>query len=221
MIPALVIAAIVMLVGAVIYISYRAEKKRTVEFAAAAADLGFEFFPLGDKELEGRCAGLHLFSQGHSKKLRNVLRGRTNDLDVALFDYTFTTGHGKHAHTHRTTGACFQADLRLPAFSLRPEGFWQKVGSLLGYKDINFDSHPQFSKAYQLKGPDEEVIREAFDEAVLDFFQAKPGLSVEAAGDVLVFYRQDKRVPPAEMKAFMAEAFQVLDQFRPPAESVE
>jgi hypothetical protein len=146
------------------------------------------------------------------------MRGRTQDLDVAVFDYRYTTGHGKHARTWRTSVVCLRAEgLDVPDFRLRPETFWQRVGTaLFGFQDIDFDSHPAFSAAFQLKGPDEDAVRAAFTPAVLEHFERDPGLSTEGSGDTLVVYRHASRVGPDRVRDLMAEGFAALGLFRRP-----
>ncbi|HET6575765.1 MAG TPA: hypothetical protein VFG68_19345 [Fimbriiglobus sp.] len=215
----LTILSVAVAVGVVTgVVGRRRERRRTAALADAADGLGFEFHPDGDPVLTDRLARFHLFSQGHSSRLWNVLRGRTRDLDVAVFDYRYTVGRGKNRRTYSTTVACFRADdLDLPAFVLRPEGFWSRLGvSLLGRQDINFGTHPAFSKAYLLRGPDEAAVREVFGEPVLAYFEGQPRVSVEAAGGTLLYYRHASRVEPADARAFLTDGFAVLGLFREP-----
>ena len=37
-------------------------------------------------------------------------------------------------------------------FNLKPEKFSDKIKSILGYKDINFENYPKFSSRHLLKG---------------------------------------------------------------------
>jgi hypothetical protein len=199
-------------------VGMRAAKKRRADLAAVADELGFDFLPDGDAGLQQQLVGLHLFTLGRSRQMRNLLRGRTRDLDVAVFDYQYTTGSGKSSTTHRTTVVSFRADFHLPSFALRPEGFWEKIGAMLAYHDINFDTHPTFSKRYLLRGPDEYAIRDVFTEPVLDYFQDRPGLSVEAYDGALVFYRAGHEVRATDIKKHLEEGFEVFGLFRPKAE---
>lgn len=218
--PILFFVAVAAVIGLVVIWGIRQERKRTEALKQAAEGFGFEFAPGGDPVLQSWLDKFHLFSQGRARTMSNVLRGRTRDLDVAVFDYKFTVGHGKHARTHQTSVICFRADdLNLPAFCLRPESFWHRIGeSLFGGHDIDFESHPAFSKGYLLKGKDEAAIRGLFADDVLDHYEATPGVSTEADGDVLVFYRHSARIDPAKVRGFMEEGFAVLGLFRRPAE---
>jgi hypothetical protein len=196
----------------------RLERQRSDALRGVADEMGFEFRPDDDAVLTDWLARFHLFSQGRSRRLWNVLRGRTRDLDVAVFDYRYVIGSGKNSRTCRTSAVCFRTgDLDLPEFALRPEGFWNRLGvSLFGQQDVNFDTHPEFSKAFLLRGADEGALRELFTEPVLAHFEGQPGVSVEAAGGTLLFYRHDRRVEPADVRAFLTDGFAVLGLFRGP-----
>jgi hypothetical protein len=217
-IPLAVLAVAAGVALLVYVIDRRRESRRTAALADDAAGLGFEFYPDGDPALAALLARFHLFSQGHSPRLWNVLHGRTHDLDAAVFDYRYTVGHGKNKRRYSTSVACFRADdLDLPEFTLRPEGFWSRLGvKLFGQQDIDFDTHPAFSKAFLLRGPDEPAVREVFAEPVLSYFEGQPGVSVEAAGPMLLFYRHGSRVEPADVRAFLTDGFAVLGLFRGP-----
>ena len=193
----------------------RAAAKRLAALTHVAADLGFDFAPADAAALPEEFAGYWLFAHGDTKRSSNHFRGTTADLDVLIFDYRYTTGHGKNRQTHQQTIVRFRhAELDLPRFTLRPESFWHKVGALFGASDINFDSHPGFSKAYLLKGNREDAIRALFSEPVLDYFQERRGLCVEANDGDLLFYRDGERAKIDRYREFLEEGFEVFGLFR-------
>ena len=101
----------------------------------------------------------------------------------------------------------------LPHFAVRPEGIFHKIGGALGYQDIDFQAHPQFSQMYLLRGDDEPRIRELFGEERIAFFERHPKISVEGADNQLIFYRHRKRSRPAEVRQLMDEGFRVFKLF--------
>jgi hypothetical protein len=211
----LVVLAGLALGVALIYFSYLTEKKRTEDLKQVAQDLGFEFWPQGDAALFKSLNRFHLFSLGYSNRLWNLLRGKANDLEVNIFDYRYVTGAGKHKHALTQSVVCFRfTGSGLPTFSLRPENVWHKIGSWLGYQDIDFGSHPSFSSHYLLRGGDENAIRALFTDPMLTFYEQHPGLSTEGSGNLLLFYRNAGKVGPQGVRAFMEEGFKVLSQFR-------
>jgi hypothetical protein len=210
-----VVILIVVLVGVAIVLAIQADKKRTEAFRLKAEELGWPFHPKGDEALLGRLGGFHLFSKGHGKKMKNLVYVQSTDGDVALFGYQYTTGRGKESHTHRQNVAYFQSTaLNVPKFALRPENIFHKIGGVMGYHDIDFSSHPVFSKQYLLRGEDEHAIREAFTDEILTFFETQSKVCVEGSVDELVYYRKGKRIKPDEVVSFLQDASEVFKLFK-------
>jgi hypothetical protein len=213
LVPAVILIGISLAI-AIGFVSLRLEKKRTDAMEQAAREMGLSFYPKDDGSTLSSLLQFHLFSQGHAKKITSVMHGEVSDMEVRIFDYTYTTGSGKNAHTSRQTVICFRSPkLDLPSFSLRPENLFHKIGSLFGYQDIDFDTHPVFSKHYLLRGSDEEAIRDAFDEDVLAFYEEQDGFCTEGSGPTLIFYRAAQRAKPENIRAFMEKGFKVAGLF--------
>ena len=205
----LAIIAIIIAVGVA---SYQAEKRRKEQLSAVASRLGFEFWPESQPQLVESLTYFHLFSRGHSKKAWNVIDGRTGDVKVQLFDYKYVTGGGKSSQTWRQMVILFESSrLRLPAFSLRPQGFWDKIAGAFGQQDIEFEANPDFSAAYLIQGQDEDQVRAIFPEPVIAYCTRHPGLCVEGKGEQLIYYRKAQQVEPAEIQDFFQEGLDVLD----------
>jgi hypothetical protein len=197
---------------AVWVVGSQAEKQRREQLSTVASRLGFEFSPDRQPQLVQRLADLHLFSQGHSRKAWNVLSGRAGDVKVLLFDYSYVTGGGKSSHTWSQTVLLFESGrLQLPAFSLRPQGFWDKIAGAFGQQDIEFEASPDFSAAYLLQGRDEDQVRAIFSEPVVAYCTRHSGLCVEGEGEQLVYYHKAGRLAPAKIPDFFQEGLDVLD----------
>ncbi len=193
---------------------YREEERRN-QLRAVAEAKGFRFSAEASDALWGAVRSFHLFSQGRGRTIENVLEMDVGDVAVSIFDYRYTTGSGNHRHTHRQTVALFQSDrLRLPRFTLRPEGLLHKVGGLLGYQDVDFKGNAAFSDAYLLQGDDEPRIRAVFSKEVLAYYARHSGLCTEAEGQRLVYYRARQRVAAEEIDSFVKDGLDVVDLFR-------
>ena len=211
----LVLLPLVLGIGVVAVILYAQRGRRGEALQAAAAGMKFTFQPKADPRLVDRLEHFHLFSQGRRKRIVNVLQGRAGDIDVSVFDYRYVTGGGQHSRSWRQTVILFESDeMRLPNFTLRPENLFHKIGQVFGYQDIDFDSHPEFSKRYLLKAENESDVRHAFGTDVLSFYESDQKLSTEAAGRQLIHYRAAKRVPPNEIAEFIKRGVRVLTLFR-------
>jgi hypothetical protein len=208
------IMAVVAVVALIAAASYYLDKQRREQMQAVAARMGFSFSAEGEAGLRKRLGHFHLFSQGRSRKIRNVMRGEGHGTPVTLFDYQYTTGSGKHNNTHRRTVLLFETErLRLPFFTLRPQGLFHKLAAAFGYGDIDFQANPVFSDAYLLQGSDESRIQDLFGEKVLSYYERRRGLCTEGAGQQLVFYRGNRREEPGSIERFLAQGLEVLDLF--------
>lgn len=96
----------------------------------------------------------------------------------------------------------------IPSFSLERENMFEKVMDVVGYDDIDFEHHKEFSDRFLLKGPNRKKIEEFFSDKLLDFFSRKPVYHVESNGTSLMIY-SEKNMPEtsevAEMIAFATD----------------
>ena len=194
------------------------EKRRTQQFQESGANIGFFYTP----ELEDNIittSRFNLFQIGHSKKAYNILKGAWDGVSWTLFEYKYTTGHGKHAHTYNQTVAYSDSvSMDFPDFSLGPEYFFYKIAGdlfrIAKFKDIDIETHPNFFKNYLLKGSDEQAIRSLFQPHILSFFEAKSkGIHIQARGHKFLYYRLSRRINPKELTNFLQEVSEVLRIF--------
>ena len=53
-----------------------------------------------------------------------------------------------------------------------------------------------------------------FYERLVAFYDANPGLSTEGRGELLIYYRSDRRVAPEALHDFLREGLKILALFR-------
>ena len=214
----------VMVIGfaVVIPIAIRAAKKRREAFRAIAESLNFSFSKK-DPGLRKQLEHFQLFSKGTNRKISNVMQGKTRSVSVAIFDYCYYTGGRRttNATLHWLTVIAFRSlELNLPTFIMRPEHFLHKLGDLLGYQDIDFDSHPGFSKEYMVKGRDEAAVRKLFTRDVLDYFrehdeQEHDKFFIEGGADRLMVYRSLFQLSPEKIRPLLLEdGYAVFNLFK-------
>ena len=208
LVPIFVISVIVGILGVFVTLFYL-DQKRTEGLEELAGSMGLEFLAKGDMNLQGRLASFQLFNQGRARKLRNLMVGETDEVAIAIFDYQYTTGSGKNTHTWKQTVALLESDtLRVPPFTMRPESIFHRLGEVFGLQDIDFESHPEFSKMFLLKSDHEDQVREYFDDSILNFFETQKGLSVEANPGRIIFYQSGRSKKVAQIRDFFETAYQ-------------
>lgn len=190
------------------------DHQRTQTVKALAPKLGFTYQQAPRQHLHPSIWQSDLFTKGRNRTLKNLIQGDISNLQVSVGDYSYVTGHGKSRTTHRQTVAFIEFhQTYLPHFLLIPENIFHKIGSLIGYQDIDFDSHPEFSKRYYLKGENETAIRDCFTPQVLEFFENHGRFCVESRGSVLMYYKQNFALPPNQWKKLLNSACRVYKQF--------
>jgi carbonic anhydrase len=200
------------LLGVVRYIMLRQQARRTQEMQSVAGQLGWQFAPAASFDSIPAVREFHLFSRGRHRHIRNLMSGRRGEHHVAVFDYQYTVGSANSRRTHRQTVVHVHTPgMRIPRFELRPEQVFHRVGSMLGYQDIDLKRHPEFSRNYLLRGPDEEAVRAVFKSDVVDLFERDAGISAEASGPDLFFWR-NSRADGRELPALMDDALALVSR---------
>jgi hypothetical protein len=226
------------IVGSIIW-SILKGRKRAKEMRKAGASLNLRAATKPDKKaLEDRIKQSRLFSD-ESSWPKTVLVGDVNGVRVMLADYNFSPPRSK-SKTKETTLLTIQSNsLSLPPFSLMPSGWLiDSLSSMVGYRDINFDSHPQFSKQYLLRAFDEDdqgnefsrfeepstsafkesknepMVRDLFTHELLDLLETNSGVSLEGIGNQFILRRfTSQRVPANDLTSFVELGIKILSLF--------
>lgn len=198
----LIFGSFIALIVVIVVWSIRYSRKRSQDLAAAGLAMGFTF--MGDAwrgpVLNPRFKTCLL--QRLPGRFKNVLVGSSGNLQTTVFDYTYRMGKS----TVTQTMACFSHNVQLPPFALKPEGFFDRIGDAIVHNDIDFDSHPEFSRRYALKSPDEANTRRLFTASVLSYMEQIPSgtdWNIETSGASLFIYRGGRTVPPADLSTFL------------------
>ncbi len=193
---------------AVVLLNLYALKRRRQGLERAGLEMGFVFDAEATAVAGQPFLSLPLLT--HQTKLSNVLRGAVGSGEAVLLDVR--VGSGKQARTQ--TVACFRlAGKRLPRFEMRPENVLDRIGTMFGMKDIDFEMNPVFSKSYLLRGTDEAAVRALFHPGLLMFFEQHKGWCVEGEDEWLGVYRSVQIVSPGRLRSFLEEAAQVATAF--------
>ena len=106
----------------------------------------------------------------------------------------------------------------LPEILLQPEDLFQKIAIFFGGQDINFTSHPEFSRNYRLKG-DPDLVQNTFNQDVLNFFTVERDWTMEALNYYLLFYKKKQLIDPQNIKKDITNLTNLLKYFE--AESLD
>ncbi|MGY2779777.1 hypothetical protein ACVW0B_001685 [Thermostichus sp. MS-CIW-23] len=195
------------------------EKKRREALERVAAQLGMRFSAQLPEEIRSRLlqAGFGLFERGHGRRFYNSMSKRLIDgTEITVFDYQYTSGSGKSSSTYRqSVFYAYHEDLHLPRFRLHPENaLFHGIAKAFGMQDINFESHPKFSRSYLLRGENEAQVRLRFHPGVLGFWEQHPNYCAEGAGAHLILWQNDRQVSPEEIAKWMRLGEELTQQLR-------
>ncbi len=107
-----------------------------------------------------------------------------------------------------------ETELYVPDFALEPEGLFSVLFEGVSGKDIDFDSHPVFSKKYYLRGQNEDQVRKFFTEDIIQFLENREEMHIECHRNRLIFYKKRALLESSEILyvAKFAEDFVTLLQ---------
>ncbi len=180
-IPIIIIAAILAVVGAIF--GQMQAKKRREELAALAARLGLRFDPHKDRSHDDRYANFEIFRRGHSRAAFNTMigsfemAGAPHSLVMGDFVYKVTRNTGKSSSTTTYRFSYLILHLpyaRVPDLLIRSEHFFDKLGGMLGFDDIDFES-AEFSRKFMVKSADKRFAYDVITPAMMEFLLARRG----------------------------------------------
>ncbi|MFS8902075.1 hypothetical protein NW845_12000 [Synechococcus sp. H60.2] len=194
---------LVFVIGLLALAAYLEEKRREA-LEQVARSLGMSFSAELPEGIRSRLlqAGFELFERGYDRRFYNSMSKRLIDgTEIGAFDYKYIRSSGKSSSTHRQSVFwAYCEDLRLPHFRLHPEvPLFHDIAKAFCMQDINFESHPQFSRKYLLRGEDEAKVRLRFDPSFLSFLEQHPPCCAEGSGPQLIVWRDGQQVSPEKM----------------------
>ena len=182
-----------LIIGGAIYKYYRGEQRKQ-ELSALAARHGWRFNTGHDAGMEDRLTAFTCLQQGSDRYAYNILEGPDGDRQVCGFDYHYET-HSTDSKGNRTTSHHYfsalvvEVDLPLKPLLIRPESFFDKIGELFGFDDIDFESH-EFSRRFCVKAADRRWAFDVVHQATMEFLLAAPQFTIQMAGRQVMAYRE-------------------------------
>lgn len=151
----------------------------------------------------------HFFEIRPIERKLNCLKGSYKDLDISweIADVTFSEGAAFTAETFNTTLMILRLNRKIPIFTMEKEGvlehIFDRVMAFTGYKDIDFEMYPDFSKKFLIMGNKESEIRSFFTDEIIRFFENHQIYHLESNGEALVIFDKIKLARTDETVAFI------------------
>ncbi len=217
----LIIIPVILIGIALAYFAWKAEQRRREELHALARRLGFQFHPGRDRTHDERYAHFEVFRQGHSRSALNVMTGEIEHRAARCptllgdFEYKITTSNGKTTSTttYRFSFCILHLPFRgVPDVLIRPEGLFDRLKSVVGFDDIDFES-AEFSRTFYVSSPDRRFTYNLIDPQMMEFIlDSRPPLVNLERGRMLLTDGRT-RWTPAQFEQQLRWALAFLDRW--------
>ena len=140
----------------------------------------------------------HFFEIRPIERKSNTLKGSFDESNMSweISDVTFNEGDAFSAETFNTTLMVLKLNKPIPVFTMEKEGLFEKifdrVMALTGYKDIDFEMYPNFSKRFLITGKEETEIRSFFTDELIRFFENHQIYHIESNGEAIIIFDKIK-----------------------------
>jgi len=217
----LIVVPILLVVAFIGWLAWRAEQKRREELAALAHRLGLRFEPGRDRSHDERYHHFEVFRQGHSRCALNVLSGSITQHELAWpvllgdYEYKITTSNGKSTST--TTYRFSFLIVHLPYAGvadvlIRPEGLFDRLKSVVGFDDIDFES-AEFSRAFYVKSPDRRFAYDLIDARMMEFLLGTRPSLIDMENDRILITDGRNRWKPAQFEGQLKWVQEYVDRW--------
>jgi len=140
----------------------------------------------------------HFFEIRPIERKSNCVKGVFEKFNISweVSDVTFNEGEAFSAETFNTTLIVMRLNKKIPVFTMEKEGLFERlfdrVIALTGYKDIDFEMYPDFSKKFLITGKEEPKIRSFFTDERIRFFENNHIYHIESNGEAIMIFDKIK-----------------------------
>ncbi|MDP6850191.1 MAG: hypothetical protein QGH51_04960 [Planctomycetota bacterium] len=195
-----------LLVGALIYFSWLAAKKRREAFQAWATKNNWSYDPSRSREVYHQYQFLDKLRQGSNRYAFDIVRGEWKGRSAEGFTFHFETHStdskgNRRTHHHHFGVVLIQIEREFSELSIHPEGFFSKIGQFFGYDDIDFES-VEFSKKFCVRAEDKKLAYDFCNTGMMEYLLQNPKTGLELEGNTLALY-DTNRLDPDEIEPYL------------------
>ena len=129
-------------------------------------------------------------------KISNILSNE----NCSLFDVEFSEGELIAKQVIKVTMMYIDIEKYTPEFTLDKEGIFEYIYHFTGFKDIDIDKHPDFSKRFYLSGKNEFEIKQFFSDELILFFESNKYYHIEGNNKGLLIIGRERLAGIKEIK---------------------
>jgi hypothetical protein len=214
MLPILIVLVVLLIVGGVIFNIVQTRRRREA-LAAWAMQQGLDFAAEQVRGLDDRFPAFDCLRMGDNRYAYNIARGLWHQRTVLAFDYHYETHSTdskgqRQTHHHHFSAVIVGSDVPLKPLLIRPEGFFDKVKSVFGFEDINFES-AEFSRKFFVAAPDRKWAYDVLHQRAMEFLLVSPVFSLRFDTQCVIAWRS-ATFEPAEFTQALTLVRGLLEQ---------
>ena len=195
-----------LLVGALVYFSWLAAKKRRDAFQAWASSYDWSYDPGRSREVYHQYQFLDKLRQGGNRYAFDIMAGEWQGRPAKGFTFHFEThttdSKGRQQTHHHYLGVVLiYIEREFSELSIHHEGFFSKIGQFFGYDDIDFES-VEFSKEFCVRAEEKKLAYDFCNTGMMEYLLQHPRTGLELEGNVLALY-DSARLNPGEIEPYL------------------
>ncbi|MGK0304187.1 MAG: hypothetical protein ACI89X_005095 [Planctomycetota bacterium] len=203
-------------IGAVFVIIYglkwRAEKSRTKAISDIAEDLGLRFDSEHDHDHWSKFHQFESFDRGRTRYAKNTLRGTMQlfgkECELLAGDYRAFSRHTNLKFSYLIV----HLPRRTPSLLIRRETVLDKIKSVVGFGDIQFESG-EFDSKFLIRSDDEPFAREILDRGMIQFLMRELPPMIHIAKGAVLLTGVRRRWAPDQFAAQIAFVTKFCEQW--------
>ena len=170
---------VIVLIGIFGFIQAR---KRREAFVLLAEKYGFRYIRR-DPSIAETYGFLNDLHRGDNRYAYNILEGEHKGYPVRAFDFHYETdssdSNGRRStNHHHFSFFILEQEKVFPELRIYPENFLSKMGQMLGYHDIDFES-AAFSRAFTIRSKDKRFAYDICNPQMIEYLMRNKKLSIE------------------------------------------
>ena len=170
--------------------------KRQKSLQKIGTELSWNYQPLQEDEIT-ELPTFGYFKTRHINKVSNII----SNGECSLFDVEFSEGEMIAKQVIRASMFYIKLEKEIPNFTLDKEGVFEYIYHFTGFKDIDIENHPDFSKRFYLLGKNQEKIKALFTDELVLFFESNPYYHIESSEHGLLILGKERLAGVKEIKA--------------------
>ncbi len=195
----LFIALFVVIVVAIAIGSHLQAKRRRDALQALAKRLGMTFSAAKRPDIAKQYAFLDALRKGSNRYAYNLIEGEYRNRRVRYFDFHYATRSTdskgrRQTHHHYCSIALLHLERSFPELRIYPETFWSRLGQMIGFKDIAFES-VEFSKAFVVRSKDRKFAYDICHPRMMEYLLNHRDLCLEIEQDSLALEHNSLLTP--------------------------